>query len=342
MSRSYRFVKGEDVTVIGNPGLGDEVVLENAISRGVMSSRTVIDGQDYLQMSIAINPGNSGGPVFDPAGRVIGVATLKSSKAESMGFCIPVEDVNAALVRLDLQTDAVRTATLSRHRARAAFKMLTSAGALYAIALDIRAGVLARLPALGEGTDLLPTEPAQALDEVLTHLEQRQLCRVDQYVAELGADATLAESARRDYLELASNYKAMKDLYTHPARPAGRYASRAAQLKGEHLRLIVALQKELGFSVPREQLAALQAGPQADPAPDALAEIVPRHARPRLRPFNLVPPPPQPGRMGPPFGGAPGGSDPAQEARERARAMQRKLQEQMEEHMRALRERLDP
>ena len=39
--RSYRFLKGEDVTVIGNPGLGDEVVLENAISRGVMSSQDV-------------------------------------------------------------------------------------------------------------------------------------------------------------------------------------------------------------------------------------------------------------------------------------------------------------
>jgi hypothetical protein len=280
--------------------------------------------------------------VFDPAGRVIGVATLKSSKAESMGFCIPAEDLNAALVRLDLQPDAARAATLSRHRARAAFKMLASAGALYAIALDIRAGVLARLPALGKGVDLLPTEPARALDEVLTHLEQRQLARVDHYVDELGADATLAEAARRDYLELASNYKAMRDLYAHPAQPAGHYASRAARLKGEHLRLILALKKELGFPVPRELLAALEAGPRAGPAPDDLAEIVPRHARPRVRPFGLVPPPPQPGRMGPPFGGGPGGPDPAREARERAQAMQRKLQERMEEHMRALRERLDP
>ena len=112
------------------------------------------------------------------------------------------------------------------------------------------------------------------------------------YVAELGADATLAESARRSYAELASNYKAMKDLYVHPSQPADRYASRAAQLKGQHLRLIEALQKDLGFPVPREQLAALQAGPQADPPPDDLAQIVPRHARPRLRPFGLVPPPP--------------------------------------------------
>ena len=89
LAPSYRFIKGEDVTVIGNPGLGDGIVLENAISRGIMSSKTVIDGMNYLQLSIAINPGNSGGPVFDSAGRVIGVATLKSSKAEAMGSAFP-------------------------------------------------------------------------------------------------------------------------------------------------------------------------------------------------------------------------------------------------------------
>src|SRR5262249_12711593 len=62
---SYKFQKGEDITVIGNPGLGDEIVLENAISRGVMSSKAVLEGMNYLQINMAINPGNSGGPVFD-------------------------------------------------------------------------------------------------------------------------------------------------------------------------------------------------------------------------------------------------------------------------------------
>ena len=106
---TYRFVKGEDIIVIGNPGLGDEIVLENAISRGVMSSKTVLDGLNYLQLSIAINPGNSGGPVFDSAGRVIGVATLKSTKAEALAFCIPVEDVHAGLARLDAQPETTRS-----------------------------------------------------------------------------------------------------------------------------------------------------------------------------------------------------------------------------------------
>ena len=58
-----------------------------------MSSKAFIEGMNFHQLGIAINPGNSGGPVFDSAGRVIGVATLKSTSAEAMGFSIPIGDV---------------------------------------------------------------------------------------------------------------------------------------------------------------------------------------------------------------------------------------------------------
>ena len=34
IATSYTFRKGEDVTAIGNPGAGGELILENAISRG--------------------------------------------------------------------------------------------------------------------------------------------------------------------------------------------------------------------------------------------------------------------------------------------------------------------
>ena len=160
---SYAFTKGEDITVIGNPGLGDEVVLQNAISRGVMSSKTVIDGMNFLQLSMAINPGNSGGPVFDSAGRVIGVATLKATKAEALAFCIPVDDLQAALTRVG----PARPDLVSRHRAEAAFRLLTVAGAIYGIGLDIRAGLLRKAPPSGT-IDLLPNEPIKKLDEIMT------------------------------------------------------------------------------------------------------------------------------------------------------------------------------
>jgi S1-C subfamily serine protease/HEAT repeat protein len=97
IAEGYKFIKGEDVTVIGNPGVGGQMVLENAISRGIVSSMTKLNNHAFIQLSIAINPGNSGGPVFDTKGRVIGVVTLKTTKQEGLAFAIPVEDLVSAL-----------------------------------------------------------------------------------------------------------------------------------------------------------------------------------------------------------------------------------------------------
>src|SRR5579864_3636344 len=116
---SYQYQKGDDLLVIGNPGAGDKLVLENAVSRGVMSTKAVIDGQNFYQLGIAINPGNSGGPVIDSAGKVIGVATLKSSKLEATAFCIPVDDLRAELAQAESQpAQAVASATPARASAR--------------------------------------------------------------------------------------------------------------------------------------------------------------------------------------------------------------------------------
>jgi len=98
---SYHYQKGDDVLVIGNPGVGGKLVLENAVSRGVMSTKAVIGDQSFYQLGIAINPGNSGGPVIDSSGQVIGIATLKTTRLEATAFCIPVEDLNTALAKVE-------------------------------------------------------------------------------------------------------------------------------------------------------------------------------------------------------------------------------------------------
>jgi len=100
---SYVYQKGDDVIVIGNPGVGGKMVLENAISRGVMSTKAVIGNQNFYQLGIAINPGNSGGPVIDASGKVIGVVTLKTTKLEATAFCIPVDELNAMLAKVESQ-----------------------------------------------------------------------------------------------------------------------------------------------------------------------------------------------------------------------------------------------
>src|SRR6185437_2866574 len=129
VARSYAFRKGEDITVIGSPGIGDGKVLENAVSRGVMSTQTAIDGRSFYQMGISVNPGNSGGPVFDSSGRVIGVVTLKTSEQEALAFCVPVEDLHAALSALSSQPPADAARLRSRHRVVHAVKGLGAAGA---------------------------------------------------------------------------------------------------------------------------------------------------------------------------------------------------------------------
>lgn len=101
LARNYRFRRGQEIVVIGNPGVHNELVLQNAISKGVMSTETTIDGQPYYQLGISINPGNSGGPVFDMAGHVIGVVTLRAVQEEALGFCIPVTAIQDAMERLE-------------------------------------------------------------------------------------------------------------------------------------------------------------------------------------------------------------------------------------------------
>lgn len=342
LAPAYRFVKGADVLVIGNPGLGDEVVLENAISRGVMSSQTVIEGQHYFQMGIAINPGNSGGPVLDSSGLVVGVATLKSTRAESMGFGIPVEDLSAALDRLANRTDADRTSARSRHRAVAALRMLASAGALYALAIEERAWLPKRPAAPGANGDGSPGPGARDLDEAVSRFELRQLSRAERSLAELDADTSLSEKIRRDYADLASNYRAMRDLYGHRSArrlSAAVWAAQLMQLKPNHLRLIRAIQEELSIPVPDEVVATLQAAPPAFPQGNVMVQMVPGQGPPAMGAFRFATPaPPLP--MSPSRGSS--AIDAAREAQARARQRQRQMQQQLEDRIRDLRGRLAP
>ncbi len=93
---------GEWVLAIGNPfGLG------GSASAGIVSARgrDIRSGpyDDYLQIDAPINRGNSGGPVFDSAGRVIGVSTAIVSPnggSVGIGFAIPSNHVAAVVDQL--------------------------------------------------------------------------------------------------------------------------------------------------------------------------------------------------------------------------------------------------
>ena len=82
---------GQEVLAIGSP-LG---VLQNTVTRGIVSGLRRQGEMILIQTDAAINHGNSGGPLLDRFGRVIGVTTMKGANAESIGFAVSVEHVKA-------------------------------------------------------------------------------------------------------------------------------------------------------------------------------------------------------------------------------------------------------
>src|SRR5262249_46634747 len=134
----YDFRRGQEVTVIGNPGTQrGEGTLENAVSRGIMSAQAKLRGQGFYQPSIAGNPGSSGGPCFDLTGQVIGVVTLKSRTEEGMAFCVPWKELHEAAAKARARTEEEAVQATALHDAQVLFQRVAVAGALYGEAMDV-------------------------------------------------------------------------------------------------------------------------------------------------------------------------------------------------------------
>lgn len=98
--KSQELLVGQKAIAIGNP-----FGLDHSLSTGVISAlgRTVPGNiasmRDMIQTDAAINPGNSGGPLFNSAGRLIGMNTAifsKSGTSAGIGFAVPAEDIERA------------------------------------------------------------------------------------------------------------------------------------------------------------------------------------------------------------------------------------------------------
>ena len=244
---SYRFRKGEDVTVIGNPGVGYELVLENAISRGLMSTKTALEGQRYYQLTIAVNPGNSGGPVFNSFGSVIGVVTRKSVEQESLAFCIPVEDLNLALGKVDTFPQDAIERQQSRHRLVLAVKQLGSLGALYSMV------IASRRQKQGD-RDAAPTPGF--FFAIGPQSEGRRLLRLKAEVDQVRQDHCLSQEVRAKVGQLADNLEKLKTLYA-AQKPGKDQDVQFPDMQSTHRRLILDLCKALDLNMPDQVLFAL-------------------------------------------------------------------------------------
>jgi len=85
---SNKMTPGEKVFVIGAP-LG----LEYTITDGLYSGKRKDSAGEVMQFSASISSGNSGGPLFDSAGKVIGITSFVNTEGQSLNFAVPINDV---------------------------------------------------------------------------------------------------------------------------------------------------------------------------------------------------------------------------------------------------------
>lgn len=84
---------GSDVYAIGSP-LG---VLNNSMTRGVLSADRVLQGRRVLQSDAAVTFGSSGGPLLDGDGRVIAITRGGVESGKGFNFFIPIDEALKAL-----------------------------------------------------------------------------------------------------------------------------------------------------------------------------------------------------------------------------------------------------
>jgi len=87
--KSTGLVPSESLITAGYP-LGQRNI---KITAGVFCGPEKLEGHPeyFLQIDAAINPGSSGGPLLNEYGEVVGINTAIIADAQSVGYCIPIE-----------------------------------------------------------------------------------------------------------------------------------------------------------------------------------------------------------------------------------------------------------
>ncbi|MFN3336661.1 MAG: S1C family serine protease [Thermomicrobium sp.] len=88
---------GSELLALGF-ALGDELLGDPTVTRGVLSGRRTFDGVQYVQTDTALNPGASGGPLLNDQGAVVGMAVgvvpwAGDIPAQGLNFAVAIEEV---------------------------------------------------------------------------------------------------------------------------------------------------------------------------------------------------------------------------------------------------------
>jgi len=227
LSRSHIFKRGENVTIIGSPGLTADVTLPNAVSRGVMSTEVQLEGHRFYQLGAAVNAGNSGGPAFNDLGEVIGVVTAKATRQESIGFCIPVEDLISALTSAAAASPEQLSRARTLHDTTAVVRRLQSAGEVSSRAIDAYIAAVDQAVQQGGSPQIAVRDARQVMQGRLASVNRQLTEDLGPAIEALVADPELAGGIRRDLRSLWGAFSKLRDCAENPQGAVAGFLSSA-------------------------------------------------------------------------------------------------------------------
>jgi len=246
-----RFRRGQDLVAIGCPGIDGAGALQNAVSRGILSTELVLGGQKWVQIDMAINSGNSGGPVISSTGHAVGVATLKARGKDGLAFCIPAADVRLALASLGSQP-ALRSAEVaSLHRARVCCLYVARVSSVYLLGMDLYAESAQRALADGRPVGEQVKRVADKIEPDLETIRTRFVGDIVPVLRLVTADTNIPWGVRNQIRELWTNYNTVKQHVERPRGSVEAYRQSAEGLRRQHEQLMAALHLSLGVEVGR-------------------------------------------------------------------------------------------
>jgi serine protease Do len=247
---THKFRRGQDVVIIGSPGVfRGASLLQNAVTTGVLSSETVIEGYNHYQLSLAVNGGNSGGPVFGMDARVIGVVVSKSTAEDSISFCIPASDL-VAMLQAQANTNYKPTGRVeAEHNARVTVNALTS----QVISLDKFMNNVSAI--LSERSGKSP-ELIAANDIVIgvkSYMEKEAPELVKDYsfsLKQIVDDERLTARQRSEVESLMQRHRALKRIFDQPPPNVRQLTKDLRSLRDQFLNQLAAVNRSLQLGKP--------------------------------------------------------------------------------------------
>jgi S1-C subfamily serine protease len=129
LPEAHSFQRGEQVTVLGNPGEEKKGLRENEATSGELAGQFL--ELDLEELRTSLKAANAGGPVLDATGRIIGMITLRAVRP-GRAYSVPRKDLHEALTTVDsLEAESIAR-TNSLHNLEVLFRRVAKAGSHYA------------------------------------------------------------------------------------------------------------------------------------------------------------------------------------------------------------------